>query len=93
MLPGLGIIKYHYNNNLCCFQKLIPARTMYKNYTLLEMIEGNQAGEPGGKVVQLTLANGGQTMIYADNLPAEEVAAAKQAEADSISGKITVPLE
>jgi len=61
--------------------------------TLLEMIKLNQAGEPGGKVLQLTLANGGQTMIYADNLPADAVAAAKQAEADIISGKITIPIE
>ncbi len=61
--------------------------------TIIEMIKLNQAGEPGNKVLHLTLANGGQTMIYADSLPADAVAAAKQAEADIIAGKITIPIE
>jgi len=61
--------------------------------TIIQMIKLNQAGEPGNKVLQLTLANGGQKMIYADSLPADAVAAAKQAEADIIAGKITIPIE
>jgi len=61
--------------------------------TIIEMIKLNQAGEPGNKVLHLTLANGGQTMIYADSLPADAVAAAKQAEADIIAGKITIPIK
>ncbi len=61
--------------------------------TLIDMIKMNQAGEKGGKVLQLTLANGGQKMIYAASLPADAVAAAQQAEADIISGKITIPIE
>ncbi len=61
--------------------------------TIIEMIKLNQAGEPGNKVLHLTLANGGQKMIYADSLPADAVAAAQQAEADIIAGKITIPIE
>ena len=61
--------------------------------TIIQMIKLNQAGEPGNKVLQLTLANGGQKMIYADSLPADAVDAAKQAEADIIAGKITIPIE
>ncbi|MCP5100583.1 MAG: BMP family ABC transporter substrate-binding protein, partial [Chloroflexi bacterium] len=38
---------------------------------LLDMIASNQAGEVGGRVLQLTLANGGQRMIYADSLAAD----------------------
>ncbi len=61
--------------------------------TLLEMITSNQAGNPGGKVLQLTLANGGQKMIYADSLPAEAVEAAKAAEAGIIDGSIEIVAE
>jgi basic membrane protein A len=58
--------------------------------TLLEMITSQQAGEMGGKVLQLTLENGGQTMIYADSLPAEAVEAAKAAEQGIIDGSIEI---
>ncbi len=61
--------------------------------TLLEMIRSNQAGEYGGKVLQLTLANGGQRMIYADSLPAEAVDAAKAAEEGIINGTIEIVAE
>ena len=44
----------------------------------------------GGKVLQLTLENHGQTMIYADSLPEEAVAAAKAAEAGIIDGSIEI---
>lgn len=61
--------------------------------TLLEMIRSHQAGEMGGKVLQLTLANSGQTMIYADSLPDEAVEAAKAAEKGIIDGTIEIVAE
>ncbi len=41
-------------------------------------------------VLQLTLENGGQTMIYADSLPEDAVAAAKAAEQGIIDGSIEI---
>ncbi len=61
--------------------------------TLLEMITSLQAGEYGGKVLQLTLENGGQKMIYADSLPEDAVAAAQAAEAGIIDGSIEIVAE
>ncbi|MCB8976580.1 MAG: BMP family protein [Ardenticatenaceae bacterium] len=61
--------------------------------TLLDMITANQAGEYGGRVLQLTLENGGQTMIYADSLPAEAVEAGKAAEQGIIDGSIEIVAE
>jgi len=61
--------------------------------TLLEMITANQAGEYGGRVLQLTLENGGQTMIYADSLPAEAVEAGMAAEQGIIDGSIEIVAE
>ncbi|KPK10384.1 MAG: ABC transporter substrate-binding protein [Anaerolineae bacterium SG8_19] len=61
--------------------------------TLLEMITSQQAGQMGGKVLQLTLANGGQTMIYSDTLPEEAVAAAMEAEQGIIDGTIEIVVE
>jgi basic membrane lipoprotein Med (substrate-binding protein (PBP1-ABC) superfamily) len=58
--------------------------------TLLAMITSHQAGEYGNQVFQLTLENGGQTMIYADGLPEEAVAAAQAAEAGIIDGSIEI---
>ncbi len=58
--------------------------------TLLEMIKLHQTGEMGGKVLQLTLENGGQKMIYSDKLPADAVEAAKAAEAGIIDGSIEI---
>jgi len=57
------------------------------------MITSHQAGEMGGKVLQLTLANGGQTMIYSDQLPPEAVEAAQAAEAGIIDGSIEIVVE
>ncbi|MCP5097567.1 MAG: hypothetical protein GY943_18630, partial [Chloroflexi bacterium] len=57
---------------------------------LLDMIASNQAGEVGGRVLQLTLANGGQRMIYADSLAADIVEAAQAAEQGIIDGSITI---
>ncbi len=61
--------------------------------TLLEMITSNQAGEYGGRVLQLTLENGGQTMVYADSLPAEAVEAGMAAEEGIIDGSIEIVAE
>ena len=61
--------------------------------TLLDMITANQAGEYGGRVLQLTLENGGQTMIYADSLPAEAVEAGMAAEQGIIDGTIEIVAE
>ncbi|MFZ1399654.1 MAG: BMP family protein [Candidatus Promineifilaceae bacterium] len=61
--------------------------------TLLDMLTANQAGEYGGRVLQLTLENGGQTMIYADSLPAEAVEAGMAAEQGIIDGSIEIVAE
>lgn len=61
--------------------------------TLLDMITANQAGEYGGRVLQLTLENGGQTMIYDDSLPAEAVEAGMAAEQAIIDGSIEIVAE
>ena len=58
--------------------------------TLLEMIKAHQAGEMGGRVIQLTLANGGQVPVYADSLPEEAVAAAEEAKQGIIDGSIEI---
>ena len=58
--------------------------------TLLEMITSQQAGDMGGRVLQLTLDNGGQTMIYADGLPEAAIEAAKAAEQGIIDGSIEI---
>ncbi len=60
---------------------------------LLEMITSNQAGDYGGWVLQLTLENGGQTMVYSDDLPADAVEAAKAAEQDIIDGNVEIVAE
>ncbi len=61
--------------------------------TLLEMISANQAGEYGGRVLQLTLANGGQTVIYDDSLPAEAIEAGEAAAQGIIDGSIEIVAE
>ncbi|MDX1415862.1 MAG: BMP family protein [Candidatus Promineifilaceae bacterium] len=58
--------------------------------TLLEMITSQQAGEMGGRVLQLTLENGGQTMIYSEGLPEDAVEAANAAEQGIIDGSIEI---
>jgi basic membrane protein A len=60
---------------------------------LLEMIAMHQAGEMGGKVLQLTLKNGGIRMIYSDKLPQEAVDAANQAQAGLVDGSIKIVAE
>ncbi|MFN2136834.1 MAG: BMP family protein [Candidatus Promineifilaceae bacterium] len=73
---------------------IVVATVLYEwRPTLLEMITSHQAGELGDKVLQLTLENGGQTMIYADSLPAEAVEAAKAAEQGIIDGTIEIVAE
>jgi basic membrane protein A len=58
--------------------------------TVLEMITSQQAGEMGGRVLQLTLENGGQVMIFAEGLPEDAVAAAVAAEEGIIDGSIEI---
>jgi basic membrane protein A len=60
---------------------------------LLSMITLHQSGTYGGEVFQLTLENGGQTMIYSDSLPAEAVEAAQAAEQGIIDGSIEIVAE
>jgi basic membrane protein A len=60
---------------------------------LLDIITMYQSGTYGGKLLELTLANGGQKMIYNDNLPKEAVEAAKAAEAGIIDGSIEIVAE
>jgi basic membrane lipoprotein Med (substrate-binding protein (PBP1-ABC) superfamily) len=57
---------------------------------LLDMITSHQEGEYGGRVLQLTLDNGGQRMIYADDLAPEIVEAAEEAVQGIIDGSITI---
>lgn len=61
--------------------------------TLLDMITSQQAGDMGNRVLQLTLANGGQAMIYADGLPEDAVNAAMAAEQAIIDGTIEIVAE
>ena len=61
--------------------------------TILKMIEYRSQGVMGGQVLQLTLANGGQRMIYSDKLPADVVEAAKKAEQGLIDGSIEIKVE
>jgi branched-chain amino acid transport system substrate-binding protein len=61
--------------------------------TLIEMIKMHQAGELGGKVLQLTYGNGGIRTIYSDKLPAAAVDAAQAAEAGLMDGSITIVAE
>ncbi len=60
---------------------------------LLEMISSNQAGDYGGRVLQLTLENGGQRMEYDDSLPADAIMAAEEAEQGIIDGSIEIVAE
>ena len=74
--------------------EIVAASAIYDWHdTLLEMITLHQAGELGGKVLQLTYANGGIKTIYSETLPAEAVDAAKAAEAGLIDGSITIVAE
>jgi basic membrane protein A len=62
--------------------------------TLLEMIQKHQAGELGGEVLQLTLANGSQVPIYnRDLLPAAAIEAAEAAKQGIIDGSIEIVAE
>ncbi|MBE7474587.1 MAG: hypothetical protein DPW09_15195 [Anaerolineae bacterium] len=73
---------------------VVVATALYDWQNLvLEMIKSHQAGELGGKVLQLTFANGGIKMIYDDSLPAEAVEAAQAAEAGLIDGSIEIVAE
>lgn len=86
-IPWVGI----HSDQTPLAPEIVKAMVIYDwRPALLEMIASNQAGDYGGRVLQLTLANGGQRMIYADDLPAEIVEAAKAAEQGIIDGSITI---
>jgi basic membrane protein A len=57
---------------------------------VLDIIQKTQAGEHGGTVYELTLANGGLKMLYGDQLSAAVIEAAETAVKGIISGDITV---
>ena len=61
--------------------------------TILKMIDYRSQGVLGDKVLQLTLANGGQTMVYNDKLSQDVVDAAKAAEKGLIDGSIEIKVE
>ncbi len=86
-VPWLGI----HSDQTPLAPEIVKAMAIYDWVpTLLDMITSNQAGEYGGRVIRLTLANGGMRMQYADDLPADIVEAAKAAEAGIIDGSITI---
>jgi basic membrane protein A len=60
---------------------------------MLDIIKKHQAGELGGTAYALTLENGGLTMLYSEDLPADAVAAAQETEAAIAAGEITVTVE
>jgi len=73
----------------------IVVSTQYYDWepTLLDMIKKHQSGQLGGEAYSLTLENGGLTMLYGDNLPADAVAAAKDTEAGIVDGSIDIGVE
>ena len=69
----------------------VVATVLYDwRHVLLEIITKHQAGELGGEVFQLTLANGGQAPVFSDSLPADAVEAAQQAAQGIIDGSIQI---
>ena len=86
-VPWLGI----HSDQTPLAPEVVKAMAIYDwEPALLDMITSNQAGEYGGRVIKLTLANGGMRMQYADDLPADILEAAKAAEAGIIDGSITI---
>ena len=73
---------------------IVVATQLYDwDAVLLDIIMKHQAGDVGGTAYQLTLENGGLTMVFGDSLPAEAVAAAEAAIAGIIDGSIVVETE
>ena len=74
--------------------EIVVASDVYNWVPLLkEIIKLRGEGVNGGQVLQLTLENGTQNMIYSDTLPAEVVDAAKAAAQGIIDGSITIVAE
>ena len=73
-------------------EDIVMATQMY-DWTdmVLDVIEGQQAGDAGGDVYELTLENGGLKMLLSDNLP-DEVKEAAQAAIDGIIAGEIAPL-
>jgi hypothetical protein len=61
--------------------------------TIKEILKLRSEGVMGGQVLQLTLANGGQSMVYADSLAPEALEAANAAAAGIIDGSIDIVAE
>jgi basic membrane protein A len=61
--------------------------------TIKEILKLRSEGVMGGQVLQLTLANGGQSMVYADSLAPEALEAANAAAAGIIDGSIEIVAE
>ena len=61
--------------------------------TLLDMIKKHQSGEMGGTAYELTLENGGLTMIYADDTDADAVSTAETARGEIVAGEVVVEVE
>jgi basic membrane lipoprotein Med (substrate-binding protein (PBP1-ABC) superfamily) len=86
-IPWLGI----HSDQTPLAPDIVKAMAIYDWVpALLDMITSNQSGEYGGRVIQLTLENGGMRMMYADDLPADILEAAQAAEAGIIDGSITI---
>ncbi|MEM7030925.1 MAG: BMP family protein [Chloroflexota bacterium] len=67
--------------------EIVVATQLYDwDAVLLDIIKKHQAGEVGGTAYQLTLANGGLTMVYGDDVTGEALAMAQAAEAAIASG-------
>ena len=74
--------------------EVVVASDVYNWVPLLkEIIKLRGEGVNGGQVLQLTLENGTQNMIYSDALSAEVVDAAKAAAQGIIDGSITIVAE
>lgn len=73
---------------------IVVASALYdwKNL-LVDMIKAHQAGEMGGKVLDLTIKNGGIRMVYGSKLAADVVDAAKKAEAGLADGSVKIVAE
>ena len=74
--------------------EVVVATALYDwNGVIKEILKLRSEGVMGGQVLQLTLANGGQSMVYADSLAPEALEAANAAAAGIIDGSIEIVAE
>ncbi len=89
-IPWLGI----QGNQSPLAPEIVLASDVYDWTPLIkEIMALRSEGVLGGQALQLTLANGTQTMVYSDQLPAEIVDAANAAAQGIIDGSITIVAE